>query len=70
MKESAAQNVFVGQTKGVKGVKSHLFGTRWGGVARLCDWLGEDEVERVEGPVTCRHCLGIQQGKRRAAFED
>lgn len=57
-------STFIGRTKGKKDAKIHLYSDKRGFPIRLCDGLGEDEIEKVEGPVTCRHCLGIQQGKR------
>ena len=64
------EKVFVGRLKGVKGAKTHLFGTRWEVTGRLCDWLGpaKKDIEEVPGPPTCKHCLGIQRGKRPVAL--
>ena len=56
--------------KGKKDAKSHLYSDEAGFPTRLCDWLGmADEVEKVKGPATCKHCLKIQGGERGVAFE-
>ena len=63
-------NTYIGRPKGKKNAKVHLCQDLDGEPIRCCDWRGlDEEVERVAGPVTCRHCLGIQQGERREAFE-
>ena len=66
-------NAYIGRPTGRKNAEVHLYRDlpgRQGHPLRLCDWMGMDEeVERVEGPVTCRHCLNIQQGGRKVAFE-
>ena len=63
-------NTYIGRPKGKKNAKSHLYSEEQRFLLRLCDWLGMDtEVEKVEGPPTCRHCLRIQRGERRVAFE-
>ena len=64
------RDTYIGRPKGKKNAKVHLCQQdSYGVLFRLCDWLGMDEVERVAGPVTCRHCLMIQRGERRVAFE-
>ena len=70
-KRRLGMNNYIGRPKGKKDARSHLYSDsdEIGFPVRLCDWLGiDDEVERVEGPVTCRHCLKIQGGGRKVAF--
>ena len=70
MKQDAMHKPYTGQAWDKKDAKVHLYSDELGYPLRLCDWLGPESIlERAEGPPTCRHCLKIQQGRRRVACQ-